>query len=352
MDSLATSTLETLAYPKLNNFYLFNLCITSSELRTNPLGDPFVRNNPVLSPKKISKKPPGLVFVLSGFAGNGTKYLGDKGFEETFLQQLDRLMGQGRTPYAHYILVDAWTFWGGSQFLNSLGTGNYENYIIRELYPTVRRQFEISSSDHTAVVGYSSGGYGALHLASKYPKFFPFCGALSPDCFFEASLKPDLYKAAPFLAKYSNYAELMTFHHQKKIFKKQNGFSILNVIAMAACYSPAKTKNQPIWPIDFKTGKMILPIWRQWKLKDPVEFLKKRFNKLQTIKGFYLEVGTNDEFNLQLGVRQIHAYLKKHRFSHHYEEFEGGHFDSNQRYPIFWEWLKIKWREGDGSRHK
>ncbi len=338
----ATYKIETLVYPKLKNFDLFNIFVTSSVLKNNPLGDSVFRNNPLASPKNPSSKKLGLVFVLSGFAGNGTKYLGDKGFDETFLQQLDDLMGAEKAPLAHFVFVDAWTFWGGSQFLNSTATGNYEDYIVKELYPLLQEHLRVPP-ERVAIMGQSSGGYGALHLASAHPELFPFCGALAPDCFFEASLLSDLFKAAPFLVKTKNYKSLLELHHQRKIIKQRHGFSIINAIAMTACYSPAVNKRELEWPINFETGMIVPSVWKRWKQRDPVIFLKYRKRKVKKLAGLFLDVGSRDEFNLQLGVQQIHQWLRASKIKHHFTEFDGGHFEAHERYPLFWEWLQKKW---------
>lgn len=334
---------EKINYPKFKNFDVHNLHLVSSILDQNALGDSPFRNNPILIPRIQQKEKLGVVIVLSGFAGNGTKYLGDKGFDETFMQQLDRIYHQKLAPYAAYVFVDAWTFWGGSQFINSKAVGRYEDYILKELLPCVFSIFNIDSKK-TAIMGQSSGGYGALHLSSKYPDVFKYCGALAPDCFFEASLLPDLYKASPYLSKNSHYSSLKTLHQQRQILKQKNGFSIINAIAMTACYSPS-TKGRSIdWPIDFKTGKLNLKTWKRWLDHDPLCFLPKRKRQLLKLKGLFLDVGNRDEFHLQMGLRQIHANLKKSRINHHYSEFDGGHFDAHERYPLFWEWLTKKWR--------
>lgn len=336
--------LESLALPKLKNFDLYNLCIDSHQLMNNSLGDPTKRNNPVLVPKNHLPGTSGLVLVLSGFAGNGTKYLADKGFEQTFIQQLNDLYGRDKAPRAVYAFVDAWTFWGGSQFINSKGTGSYENYITQELYPLLMEIFSIKTGK-VAVLGQSSGGYGALHLASKFPHFFPYMGALAPDCFFEASLLPDLYKAAPFLALNKNYVTLKGLHRERQLLKQRHGFSILNAIGMTACYSPSASKTKLDWPMDFESGTLIPEVWKRWLSYDPVHFLKKRKAQLKKLKGFYLEVGVRDEFNLQLGVRQIHRWLNQEKIKHHYSEYEGGHFDGHERNPHFWEWLGKIWKD-------
>lgn len=338
-----TAKLEPLSYPKLKHFDLFNFVINSRHLKGNPLGDSPLRNNPLLIPKGSQNRKVGLVFVLAGFAGNGTKYLADKGFEQTFLQQLDTLIGKGQAPLANYVFIDAWTFWGGSQFINSKAIGQYGDFITQELYPALIKSLVVDTNK-VAIMGQSSGGYGALQLASTHAELFPYCGALAPDCFFEASLLPDFYKAAPFLLKNKNYVTLKKMHEDRLILKQRHGFSIINAIAMTACYSPFKNSQELAWPIDLETGELRPAIWKYWQTHDPIHFMKKRRAQLKKLKGLFLDVGNRDDFHLQFGLRQIHQSLKQQKIHHHYSEFDGGHFDAHERYPLFWQWLKKKWR--------
>ena len=48
---------------------------------------------------------------------------------------------QKKAPEALYVFVDALTF-GGSQFINSSGTGQYQDYILKELVSAVKKTIE------------------------------------------------------------------------------------------------------------------------------------------------------------------------------------------------------------------
>lgn len=329
--------------PALENFYLYNFQLTSEVLKKNPLKDPFIRNNPILVPKnwqKTEKLP--VVFVLSGFSGNGTKLLADKGFEPNFVQQLDDCFSRDKAPLAIYVLVDAWSFWGGSQFINSSAIGHYEDYIVQELYAALALEFPIRK-DQVCVTGVSSGGYGALHLSSKYPHIFNYCGAMAPDSFFQTSMLNEIYMASPFLLKNNNYKKLIELHKQGKILKQREAHAILNVICMTACYSPHANGKNVDWPVDFRTGEIQSKIWQKWEAHDPLYFLPKRSSQLKKLKGLYLEVGTRDQFYLYFGARLMHDFFKSKKIKHHYNEFDGTHFDFFDRRPEFWLWLKERW---------
>ena len=174
---------------ELKHFDQKTLVVNSECLRGNPLGDPTTRFNPVLIPKS---PPPAdgwpVVLILSGFTGNGTNAFNVKTFETNTPQTLDLCVDRGEAPSALYVFCDAMTAWGGSQFLNSAGTGRYEDYIVNELCELIRTTLP-SSRNHEkwCVAGGSSGGYGALHLvtcaaAGKTPRF-SHAIAIAPDSF-------------------------------------------------------------------------------------------------------------------------------------------------------------------------
>ncbi len=332
-------------WPVLDNFLLKSVVIDSKSLKGNPWKDPTIRNNIILVPRLHLENPQQrlpLVVVLSGFGANGPKYLADKGFEKNFVQQLDERVTERKGPEAFFLFVDAWTFWGGSQFINSKGMGHYEDYIVQELLPTVFANLPIETSK-VCVTGVSSGGYGALHLGTKYTKMFPYVAAMAPDSFFESCYLGDVYTAVPFIVKNKGIKGLISQHQQGEIVSRKDGFPILNSLCMALCYSP-KSDHDFDFPVDLDSGEIIGSIWRKWKENDPVVFLEERKTNLNKSQKYYLDVGTRDNFNLYFGTRQVRDILKKHSVPVDYSEFDGTHFDFNERRPELWSWLAHEWR--------
>lgn len=328
----------------LKNFDFRTLEIESRCLKNNPLGDPTIRYNPILIPKTVTEPLP-VVFVLSGFTGNGPKSLNIKSYEPNMPQTLDDCMAAGVAPAAIYVLVDAWTYWGGSQFINSQGTGQYEDYIMTELLPAVEQNFLIQKdAKYRCVCGASSGGYGALHLGSQFPDQFGLIGAIAPDSFFEMSLLPEIYRALPLITKIGGLSAIKKEMQTGRLLKRREAHTLLNVIGMMMCYCPSPEEEwEKSIPIDFKTGKIIEEIWQIWLEHDPVRFLPARQQAVQKVHRFYLDVGQQDQFFLQYGTRRIKAVLDKLGATVDYTEFDGNHFDIGDRRPQLWQWLKNQW---------
>lgn len=317
---------------------LWNFLINSQCLQANPMGDPALRRHVVLSPVNTSKAYP-YVLVLPGYFGSGEKYLNWQPFEKGYARQIADAVSEKRAPLAHYVFVDAWSFWGGTQYVDSIAVGRHQSHLVKELLPELKRRFKVADGVGV-VMGASSGGYGALELASKYPVLFPYCVAQAPDSFFELSLMPDLIKALPFIEKHSLSA-LKDLHEQEKILSSKNGFAVLNAIAMSALYAPRSKKGDFDFALRKDAGTLDLRIWKRYLEFDPIVFLKKRTSNLKKLKGCYLQVGTRDEFSLHYGARKIDRILKAARVkSYHYEEFDGTHGDCSAHREELLLWLK------------
>lgn len=334
------------------NFDLSTLVIDSEVLKSNPLGDSAVRHLPVLVPKG-SRPSSGwpVVLMLSGFTGNGPYTFNLKAFETGAPEILDRALGNGEAPRALFVFCDAMTAWGGSQFLDSEGMGHYASYILDEVCAAISEEFGATEdSKFWCVMGGSSGGYGALHLATlDHPvgqknatTRFGIAVAIAPDCFFEASLIPELRTAIPLIKKMGGISKVRDELKQGKLSRRKEWHVILNAIAMGLCYAPLKSA-EPVWPIDGETGLIMKDVWAEWLKHDPLTFLKSRSGQLKNVK-FYLDVGDRDQFQLQYGTRQIRDLLKSMSGDVHYVGFEGSHFDIGERRLPAWTWLSQQWR--------
>lgn len=327
----------------LKNYQIKTLVIESESLKSNPLNDECVKYNPILVPHSKKEDQP-VVLMLSGYAGDGVKNFAFKGFENSLVQDIDLWTSEGLIPEAVYVFVNAWTSVGGSQFINSKGLGSYEDYIISELVPEIKKQLPVSTDpSYWALQGGSSGGYGALSLASKYGDVFKKVIAIAPDSFFEVSLLPELYKAWPVIQELGGCKEVL--RQLKSGELKLSGsafFQVMNALAMSFCYAPLDEQGEPIFPFNEK-GEKQDEIWSQWKKHDPLVFLPERKSSLKSVENIYLSVGTKDEYGLQYGARQIESFLKNLDLNSHYKEFKGTHRDLSKDRKEALQWLKNIW---------
>lgn len=313
----------------------------SKVLRGNPLGDPAVRTVPVYlppdydEPRNARRRYPS-VYVLTGFTGRGTMLLNDSGWGEPLNRRLDRLIATGRLQPIIAVMPDGFTRYGGSQYLDSSAHGKYETHLVKELVPWVDRSFRTKpTAAHRAVMGKSSGGFGAIVQGLRHPDVFGALADHSGDSAFEYCYLPDFPAVVRAVSKYGSLEKWWAaFQHAPK--KSYDWLKVLNVIAMAAAYSPNPKKPLRVdLPFDLTTGELIPAVWKRWLAWDPVRMVATMAGyrrSARRLKLVFLDCGTRDEFNLDLGARMLASELRKAGARVVHEEFDDGHMDVTYRY--------------------
>src|SRR5690606_33528099 len=147
----------------------------SVALRDNPPGDPHIRELPVYLPpdyERSGEKYP-VVFCLTGFTGRGKMLLNDSAFTPNLAERMDRLIAAGLIIPMIAVMPDCFTYYGGSQYINSTATGNYEEYLTEEIVPFIDANFRTAADRASgAVMGISSGGYGDLIMGLRHADVF------------------------------------------------------------------------------------------------------------------------------------------------------------------------------------
>ncbi len=302
----------------------------SEILKNNPPGDPSKRDLCVyLPPDYDETKQYPSVYFLSGFTGRGKSFLNDKPFTPNLAERLDLLISTGKIKPLIAVMPDCFTYYGGSQYINSSATGNYEDYLIEEIVPYIDENFSTKNErNFRAVTGGSSGGYGALVLSMRHADVFGLCASLSGDCYFEISLLPDFGKA--FKAIKSDPKKLVEKMWNEEAKKGSNDFAALNIIGMSACYSPNGTDFD--LPFDLETGEIRNEIWQKWLANDPVRMVEKYAENLKSLKLLFIDAGTRDEFNLDIGANVLCKKLSENNVPFIRDEFDDGHFNIGYRY--------------------
>lgn len=322
----------------------------SNILKDNPLGDPHVRELYVYLPPDRDR-PSGrrypVTFCLTGFTGRGKMYLNDSAFSPNMAERLDLLISRGRIEPMIVVMPDCFTRYGGSQYINSTATGNYEDYLVEELVPFVDENFPtIAARESRAVTGKSSGGYGAMIMAMRHSDVFGLAASIAGDCYFELCYKPDFRKALKGIG--GDPLKLIENFYDEEVPKNKFAFDGLNTIGMSACYSPnAESEWGFDIPFDLRTGEIREDVWQRWLAHDPVYLVENAAGQLRSLNLFYIDAGKSDEFALDLGARILVDRLRKHDVPHVHEEFDGGHFNINHRYNRAFEMISERIVNGE-----
>jgi S-formylglutathione hydrolase FrmB len=310
----------------------------SRVLQGNAAGDPHVRRVPVYLPPSYDTSPDRrypVVYVLTGFMGRGRMLLNDNPWSPSLDDRCDALIARGCGEMI-LVMPDCFTRFGGSQYLNSPATGRYQDHLVDELVPWIDDRYRTRAArEHRGVAGKSSGGYGALMMGLKHADTFGAVACHSGDICFDYCYRPDLPKFAAAIHRAGGLAEWME-RFERSAQKKHDDFTVLNMIGMAACYSPnpAAAPFGIDFPIDPKTGRWREEVWQRWLEHDPLRLVERHYTALRSLALLYIDCGTRDEWNLQLGARLLVERLGQFKVAHEYQEYDDGHMNVSYRYDV------------------
>ncbi len=313
--------------------------LRSEALKDNPLGDPHERRVPVYLPLDYatSDRRYPVVYFLAGFGGGGVYLLNESLWAATLPQRIERLERTGAIRPMIVVFVDCLTRFGGSQYINSTGTGRYADALVDELVPQIDARYRTRADrEHRAAMGKSSGGYGATVLAMHHPNVFGIAVDHSGDKYFELCYKADIPSAVAALGAYEHSPErfLAGFPHPLPE-RGRHWFTLVNLLAMAACYSPNPTSPTGFdLPFDPFTAELRSDVWARWLTHDPVELAAAYAPALRSLRLYFLDCGRWDEHHLHYGARIYTARLAALSVPHTYEEFDGGHMNVSHRYDV------------------
>jgi enterochelin esterase family protein len=313
----------------------------SKLLADNPLGDPARRDVVVMLPPSYdgARRFP-VVLLLAGFSGNGWQLAFNRAAWQTPLPlRLGNAMRAGAIKEAIVVAPDCFTRYGGSQYLDSPAIGRYQSYVCDELVPFVDASLRtIPRREARAVVGKSSGGYGAMVLAMTRPDVVTAAASHAGDGAFEISYLRELPHTVLTLEKRGGLAAFLRWFEDQPA-KGQAAFEVMSHVCCAAAWSPSPTGPYGFgvgfdWPMNLLTSAIRQDVWARWLAHDPVRMLddERHPAALAGMRALYLDAGIGDEYNLQLATRQLVARLAAQGIAHTHEEFDGGHFNTSHRY--------------------
>ena len=314
--------------------------LESRLLRGNPLGDPSRRPLYVYLPPQYQtdqgRRFP-TIYLLQGMTGQLDMWRNRTAFRRTPLELYDQLFSDPQVAPAILVFVDCWTSLGGSQFLDSAGTGRYHSYICDEVVPAIDGAFRTQADrDHRGVAGKSSGGYGAMVTPLLRPDLFSGLASHAGDALFEYCYLPEFPEVVRTLRDHyqGSFARFWADFRSRPGVGRATDHVLINSYCMAACYS-AGQDGTPELPFSEETGEMRPEVWERWLNFDPVRMAPQRPDAARALRAVYLDGGRSDEFHLEVGAIAFRAALERLGVSGvRLELFDGGHGGIEYRYPI------------------
>lgn len=344
----------------------------SPALEGNALGDPADRDVELYLPPGYDDEPARrypAVYVIQGYLGQLASWHADTPYRDTFPVQVDRLFTDGLAslgrqvgplddgvdpgvpPPCVVVLVDAWTSVGGSQYVDSPGTGRYHSYLCDDVVSFVDATTRtIDAPGSRAISGKSSGGFGAMITPMWRPDLFGALATHAGDSLYEysyvASFADVVRALRPFGGSMAAYlAEMAT----RPALTRPGDASVIEVNGVSACFSAA-ADGTPQLPFDPVTGVLRPEPWQRWLDLDPVRMVPAHADALRGLRGIWVDAGDHDEHCLDLGATAFVAELAAigvHGGPYggavgpllHTATYAAGHGNINHRYPQSLAWL-------------
>jgi S-formylglutathione hydrolase FrmB len=313
--------------------------VESPALAGNPLGDSATRPIAVYLPPgydAAASRRYCALYVLHGYTGDVAALISSRPWETNVLQWGDRLIRERRMPPVLIVIVDGFTRLRGSQYLDSIHNGAYATYTVRDVVAHVDRTYPtVSSEGGRAVLGKSSGGFGAMHLVLQHPGVFGAFASHSGDSYFRYAHPPAFATVARTLEAHDfdigAYVEAFERKHKRSAAE----YTTMEMLAYAAAYSPRSASAFDLeLPFDRTTGELREDVFARWLAFDPAERVAKHRAELARLRLRYLDCGRRDEYSLDIGARVVTARIRELGLAVRHEEFDDDHRNVGYRYEI------------------
>ena len=273
--------------------------IPAPSLSNNIVGQSAERTIQVYLPPSYntSEKRYPVIYYLPGY-GDSTM------FGIALPGGMDDLMESGQIQEMIIVIASGTTKLGGSFYVNSPVTGNWEDYIVKDVVGYMDEHFRtLPQSDSRGITGHSMGGFGALNTAMHRPDVFSAVYSLSPGLFDKNGLaESQMFKYETLINSFIEYearlASLSVAEAAKKMLPGPDQFTL----AYGLAFAPNLDRHPPYFDYPFvdADGEIVRDeiAWKKWEggfggIADEVLLYKENFLKL---KGIAVDYGTRDEY--------------------------------------------------------
>jgi S-formylglutathione hydrolase FrmB len=211
------------------------------------------------------------------------------------------------------VLPDSKTMHNGSMYSSSVTTGDFENFIARDVVAYIDAHYRtIPERTSRGLVGHSMGGYGASRIGMKHSDVFGSLYIMSPCCMSARPAgpsNPDLEKKLETVKTAEDSAKLGFFERAQ--------------LATAAAWSP-DPKNPPLYlDLPTKDGAVQADILAKWAANAPLAFIDQYIGNLRQYRAIAIDVGDQD--GLRVDTATLHEVLDKYGIANSFEVYSGTH---------------------------
>jgi S-formylglutathione hydrolase FrmB len=230
-------------------------------------------------------------------------------------QTIEGAFAQG-TQDVIVVLPDSKTIHNGSMYSSSVTTGDFENYIARDVVEYIDAHYRtIPKRTSRGLVGHSMGGYGASRIGMKHADVFGSLYIMSPCCLAARQAGPSNPESEKTLAS------VKTASDSAKL-----PFGLRAQLASAAAWSP-NPKNPPLYlDLPAGDGPARAEVLAKWAANAPLSFVDQYIGSLRQYRAIAIDVGDQD--GLRAGAARLHEILDSYAVPNTFEIYKGTHISA------------------------
>ncbi len=186
-------------------------------------------------------------------------------FRQPFTETADQVFASGQAPPAILVYVDAWTSYGGSQFVDSPGTGKYHSYLCEEVVPWVDARYRtLADREHRAIMGKSSGGFGSMITPMLRPDLFGSLATHAGDSLYELCyMRSSARRSGRCAATMPTSGPGGPTSGRGSRLRIRPTATLIGLLGVAAAFS-ANDDGTVDLPFDPRTGVLRPEVWQRW----------------------------------------------------------------------------------------
>jgi pimeloyl-ACP methyl ester carboxylesterase len=324
VESIPTAAVPTQAFQPMNV-----VKVPAPSLENNLVGERTERDIYIYLPPSYgipdSRFP--VVYYLPGY--------GDRdmiGFR--LPDSMDALIESGGVNEMIVVVASGTSKLGGSFYVNSPVTGNWEDYIVRDVVGYVDSHYRtLAQVESRGITGHSMGGFGALNIAMRHPDVFSAVYSMSPGLFDENGLaESQMFDSESLIRNFikfdSGLADVPLEEAQTRMFSSPQQFAL----SYAYAFAPNPDRHPPYFDYPFTEvdGQMVRDdeVWNTWQsgfggIADEAQEYKDNFLELKAI---VVDYGRYDEYDwIPKGCEYFGEQLAAAGIPVKVESFDGSH---------------------------
>jgi enterochelin esterase-like enzyme len=335
----ATAQTSTTPAPQLHGRVL-DVAIHGKSLEGNLLGDSPDRTITVYLPPSYESAPERrypVIYMLGGYAAvPELARMPGLGVKDIIFAPTDEAIASGKLGEVILVNIEGWNRLGGSFWVNSSTTGNWEDFVTHDVIAAIDAKFRtIAARDSRGLYGGSMGGFGAISIAMHRPELFGTVFAQSPCCL---AMVEELGPAPAWGA-----LEKVTLGQADAAFQHGDP-TPLEAQALAAAFAPDPDHAPFYGDFPYRVeGEQVLPndpAYSRWTAQLPAARLDREAAGLKTLHGFRIQYGDHDTLrHIVVSVPALDSALTAHGVPHELHVDHGGHVEvarfANDAVPFF-----------------